>query len=162
MCLFSEVSNPSSQKLFAHSSSLSFQQKPSAISTQVFWLGFRVSAPSPNSFNLSNCWLCPFWQYFHSMVIHLWTSRSASGLSLVLFSASAFLRDCFPSISISDGQNLAPYWSFMGFLSLSYGPVSNIHCSIPTHRAGNQTNPCSVPASYPQHIPSSLTSKSIP
>lgn len=50
MCLFSEFSNPSSQKLPAHSSSLSFEQKPSAIGTHLFWLGFRISAPSPNPF----------------------------------------------------------------------------------------------------------------
>lgn len=130
--------------------------------TQLFWLHFRVSVPSPNSFDLSNCWFCPFWQLFHSMIL-LSTSRSNSGLSFVLFSASAFLRDCFPSTSISQGQNLAPYWSFKGFLPLSYGPVSNIHHSIPTQRAGNKTNHwSSVPASYSQHIPSCLTSKSIP
>lgn len=60
---------------------------------------------------------------------------------MVLFSATAFLRDCFPSPSISEGQNLAPYWSFMGFLPLSHGPVSNIHWSVPTHRAGKKPNP---------------------
>lgn len=85
-----------------------------------------------------------------------WTSHSTSGLFLVLFSALAFLRDCFPSTSISEDQNLAPYWSLIGFLPLSYSPVSNIHCSIPTHRAGNKTNPslCLLPT---PNIPLSLS-----
>lgn len=160
MCLFSEVSIPSSQKLSAYSSPVSFEQKPSATGIQFFWLGFRVSAPSPNFYNLSNFWLCPFWQLFHSVIILnfsllFWPLRGpvlSYGLPQRLLSLCFNFR----------WSKLSPLLIFHGLSSSFSWPCEQhpLKCSNP--QSWKKTKPWSVPACYSQYTLSSLTSKSIP